>query len=83
MVVPSERGDMRILAAGMVFFGLIFACVLIMANHYVGVGGGDNPCDYWRPRLRTRPPNQRVEMSDLSTRASENTEAGYQSLSQL
>lgn len=83
MVVPAERGDMRLLAVSMIFFGIIFAAALIMGNHYVGVGGGDNPCDYWRPRLRTPQPNQRVEMSDLSDRAAMDTQSGYQSLSHL
>lgn len=85
MEVPAERQDMRLLAGSMIFFGMIFAAMLILANHYVGVGGGDNPCDYWRPRLRqpTQPNRARVELSDLSSRSALDTQLGYQSLSQL
>jgi hypothetical protein len=84
MIDPVARGDVRVLAIAMLLFGFLLGIALIFASHCTGEGGGTDPCDYWRPRLRTRPRQEpKIEMSNLSIQATQATQSGYQSLSQI
>jgi hypothetical protein len=52
---------------GLMAASLVVAAVLMYASHHASPGGGDQVCDYWRPRLRTT--HARVPTTDSPLKA--------------